>query len=370
MALYIGLMSGTSADGIDAALVDINDERTQLLAHHGHDFNHQMRERIHALCASGIEEIERAGTMDNELGELFAQAALKLLEDAGIAASEVAAIGSHGQTIRHRPPGSVAHPFTLQIADPNIIAARTGITTVADFRRRDMAMGGQGAPLVPAFHRAAFAAPNIDRAIVNIGGIANITWLSHNRPTLGFDTGPGNCLMDAWVGRHREQRYDTNGDWARTGRINTPLLEILLEHPYFALPLPKSTGREDFHLGWLDCQLEEVNDLTPEDVQATLMALSVESIARSIENHLRREIGCEVYICGGGALNTTLIESLVTRLTPHPIASTRALGIDPEWVEAATFAWLAQQTLAGLPGNLPSVTGARKAVVLGGIYPA
>lgn len=366
---YIGLISGTSADGIDAALLT-TEPSPRLIAHHSLPFDTDLSRRIHALCASGDDEIERAGAMDNELGELFARAVLELLDTAGVAAREVTAIGSHGQTIRHRPPGSVAHPFTLQIADPNIIAARTGITTVADFRRRDLALGGQGAPLVPAFHRAVFADPAIDRAIVNIGGIANITWLSHNQPLLGFDTGPGNGLMDAWIGRHREQRYDANGDWARTGRIDAPLLETLLKHPYLALPLPKSTGREDFHLEWLDSQLQGIAGLAPEDVQATLMALTVETIARDIENHLQRETGCEVYVCGGGALNSMLMESLASRLAPHPVASTRTLGIDPEWVEAATFAWLAQQTLAGLPGNVPSVTGARESVVLGGIYPA
>lgn len=369
MSLYIGLISGTSADGIDAALLDLADA-PRLLAHHSLPFEPDLRRRIHALCASGADEIERAGAMDNELGELFAGAALGLLEKAGIRSSEITAIGSHGQTIRHRPPGSVPRPFTLQIADPNIIAARTGITTVADFRRRDLALGGQGAPLVPAFHRAVFSDAGISRAIVNIGGIANITWLSAGQPLLGFDTGPGNGLMDAWIGRHRRLGYDARGDWARTGRVDGALLDTLLRHPYLALPVPKSTGREDFHMEWLDSQLVSFAHLPAEDVQATLMALTVETIARDIEDRLGVHRGCEVYICGGGALNDYLMESLAARLAPHPVASTAQLGIDPEWVEAATFAWLAQQTLAGLPGNIPSVTGARDSVVLGGVYPA
>ena len=369
MALYIGLISGTSADGIDAALVDLADT-PRLLAHHSLPFETDLRHRIHALCASGADEIERAGAMDCELGELFARAALALLEQAGVNASAITAIGSHGQTIRHRPPGTVPQPFTLQIADPNIIAARTGITTVADFRRRDLALGGQGAPLVPAFHRAVFSHAHTPRAIVNIGGIANITWLAAGQPLLGFDTGPGNGLMDAWIGRHRRLGYDARGDWARTGRVDEMLLQTLLRHPYLALPVPKSTGREDFHLEWLDSQLTDFTRLPPEDVQATLMALTVETIARDIERQSNGQKSCEVYICGGGALNDYLMESLAARLAPHPVASTTQLGIDPEWVEAATFAWLAQQTLAGLPGNVPSVTGARDSVVLGGIYPA
>jgi|SRR5690554_1147415 len=369
MALFIGLMSGTSADGIDAVLVDLA-ATPRLCATYSLPFTLELRQQIHALCTSGTDEIERAGALDHELGELFAQASLALLEQAQIKTTEIHAIGSHGQTIRHRPPGTVAHPFTLQIGDPNIIAARTGITTVADFRRRDLALGGQGAPLVPAFHRAVFSDTQTTRAIVNIGGIANITWLAPGKPLLGFDTGPGNNLMDGWIQRHQRLGYDTGGDWARTGKVHQALLQQLLTHPYLALPVPKSTGREDFHLQWLDNQLEAFSDLAVADVQATLAALTVETIAQQIERQLGAQTPCEIYVCGGGARNVFLLEQLHTRLAPHPVATTTPLGIDPDWVEAAAFAWLAQQTLNSLPGNVPSVTGARASAVLGGIYPA
>ncbi|WP_339900054.1 anhydro-N-acetylmuramic acid kinase [uncultured Gilvimarinus sp.] len=368
--LYIGLMSGTSADGIDAALLAIDTSQCRLLAHYSLAFNPRLRRDIHALCGgSGTDEIEHAGAMDSQLGELFAEAANTLLTQCQLAPHRISAIGSHGQTIRHRPPGGNPQPFSWQIGDPNIIAARTGITTVADFRRRDIAEGGQGAPLVPAFHTAVFAHPQRNRAIVNIGGISNISWLAAGEHTLGFDTGPGNNLMDGWILRHRGLAYDANGEWAASAAANPELLAQLLTHPYLKLPIPKSTGREDFHLNWLDAQLEPFKALEPAQVQATLAQFTAETIAQHITQCPKADAGGELYLCGGGAHNTLLQQSLASRLPQFRVNNTAALGIDPDWVEAAAFAWLAQRRLKGLPGNLPSATGARRAVPLGAVYP-
>ena len=373
--LYVGLISGTSLDGIDAALVDFGAAQPTLITAATYPFAPALHSELVALCQPGDNEIERMGRADRALGEALAAAVKALLDKAGIAATEVRAIGSHGQTIRHRPrlPGdSSSHPFTLQIGDPATIAHHTGITTIADFRRRDLAAGGQGAPLVPAFHRAMFSDSNRGgrrhRVIVNIGGIANITALPSENAILGFDTGPGNGLMDAWIRRHQGRSFDRDGGWAATGHSQQALLAALLADPYFALPAPKSTGREYFHLDWLDRQLTGHPGIAPADVQATLLELTAASIAQAIA--ALPFTANEVFICGGGAHNRRLMLRLEALLHPRLLAHTGELGIAPDWVEAAAFAWLARETLAGRPGNAPAVTGADRPCVLGAIHPA
>ena len=362
---YIGLMSGTSVDGIDAALVSfpINGQLT-LLATHQHPLPDALRDAIQALMQPGPNEIEREGELDVQLGRLFAEATKSLLAKSGVSAASIRAIGSHGQTIRHCPHAT--YPFTRQIGNPSVVAEDTGITTVADFRARDLAAGGQGAPLVPAFHRWLFRKSGVNRAIVNIGGIANITWLpaTGSSSVLGFDTGPGNTLLDQWVARHRGELYDREGAWAASGCVQEALLARLMADDFFTKVPPKSTGREHFNLGWLEQRLAD--RLAPEDVQATLAELTATSIAQGL-NSLPERID-EIYICGGGHHNRHLLARLRAQLPGIPLATTEALGLDPDWVEATAFAWLAHQTLAGHAGNLPSVTGARHPALLGGIY--
>jgi anhydro-N-acetylmuramic acid kinase len=369
-ALYIGLMSGTSMDAIDAALLRSSDASLTLLATHQHPIDDQTRQRIAAISHPGEDEIERLGVLDRDLGSLFSGAALALLDHSGTPSSEVRAIGSHGQTIRHRPPSGRADDapgFTLQIGDPNTIAEMTGITTVADFRRRDVAAGGEGAPLAPAFHAAAFAAPGINRAIVNIGGIANVSVLRGRQLETGFDTGPGNTLLDHWIERHRGLAYDRDGAWAAGGKVCPALLNDLLRHPYFEKSGPRSTGKEDFNLHWLESRPAMSASPSPQDVQATLLQLTVDTIVGAIRG-CPAEIA-DIYVCGGGAHNRELMGRLREAASPIPVAGTGALGLDPDWVEAAAFAWLAACTLDGLPGNAPAVTGASGSRILGGIYP-
>lgn len=372
MALYIGLMSGTSLDSLDAALVDIDEGGVALRHARNHPLPDALRLSLLELTQEGPGEIERLGVADRQLGEVLAQAALALLRETGTAAADIAAIGSHGQTIRHRPPDNrrpAAQAFTLQIGDPNTIAQRTGITTVADFRRRDMAVGGQGAPLAPAFHRHAFHDPDRDRAVINIGGMANISFLPAEGEMLGFDSGPGNVLMDAWSQRCRQQRYDEGGRWAAGGAVDGELLKTLRSLPYFARSAgPKSTGREDFHPDILPQLLHRHPDTVDADVQATLLELTATTIADGVRA-LPRPVD-EIYVCGGGAYNTALMHRLETLMHPARIATTAALGIAPEWVEAVAFAWLSCRRLEGLPGNMPAVTGASESVVLGAIYSA
>ena len=363
---YIGMMSGTSVDGIDAVLVSISsNHQCSLLTTHQHPFPPGIRDEIQALMQPGTNEIDREGELDIQLGKLFAEAAKGLLAKSGIEASEVRAIGSHGQTIRHRPHAKF--PFSRQIANPSVIAEETGITTVADFRARDLAAGGEGAPLVPAFHSWVFRKPAVNRVIVNIGGIANITWLPKDADShvIGFDTGPGNTLMDQWISQYQSAPYDSNGAWAKTGQIQIDLLNRLLKDEYFAKRPPKSTGREYFNLDWLRMKIS--GHATPVDIQSTLAELTAESIAQGIQ--LLPDSVDEIYVCGGGSHNQYLLSRLQEKLPALPIHTTKVLGIDPDWVEAAAFAWLAYQTLTGHTGNLPSVTGARQAVLLGGIYP-
>jgi len=362
--LYLGLISGTSADGIDAALVRFA-PRLEVVAARTFAYPDAFRQRVVA-CARSHAAVALAdyGRLDSEIGESFANAALALLREAATAPDAVTAIGSHGQTVCHGPAG--AHPFTLQVGDPNIIAERTGIVTVADFRRADVAAGGQGAPLLPALHAAVLANPAAPRAILNLGGIANLTLLVPRRPVLGFDTGPANCLLDAWSQRVRGTPRDEGGAWAQSGHADAGLLARLLDEPYFAQPPPKSTGREYFNLDWLDACVPP--DLAPEDVQATLLQLSARSIASALRDNAPRIR--EVYACGGGVHNAALMDALRAELPDSKVDTTAALGLDPDFVEAVGFAWLARARLENLPGNLASVTGARGPRVLGAIYAA
>jgi anhydro-N-acetylmuramic acid kinase len=364
---YIGLLSGTSMDAIDAAVVEL--EPLQLLATHTVPLPPPLRQQLFTLVEGGITSLENLGALDTRLGRLFAETAIELLTKAKIPASEIQAIGSHGQTVYHwiRDPD----PFTLQLGDPNIIAEMTGITTVADFRRRDLAAGGQGAPLAPAFHATFLSDPHHNRAVLNIGGIANISFLptASEKRIWGFDTGPGNALMDGWIRRYLNKPMDQDGLWAASGQINNTLLQSLLSDPYFSLSPPKSTGREYFNMTWLSHTLDEMETtIPPADVQATLCALTTASVKLAVQSFGPRTE--ELLVCGGGANNKTLMRSLQRQLAPCQVTTTAAYGIPTQWVEACTFAWLAKQTLEGHPGNLPEVTGARHPVILGAIYPA
>jgi len=309
--------------------------------------------------------LDEALALDHELGELFAQCSLNLLQLSATPACKIQALGCHGQTVRHRP--LAARHTTLQLGDPNIIAARTGITTVSDFRRADMAQGGQGAPLAPIFHKALFAQAGYPRIVVNIGGIANITWLKPDEPPFGFDCGPGNALLDAWIAYQRNLTYDAGGAWALQGQVQPPLLSSWLMDPYFSLPPPKSTGRDYFNLDWLMSRsFGSIERLPAEHIQATLCALTAQTIADAIHRHCNG--ARDVIICGGGAHNDALMQELQTRLRPLPVFSSAALGIDPDWIEAIGFAWLAKARLEERWGNIPEVTGARRPAVLGGVY--
>lgn len=370
--LYLGLISGTSADGIDAALVEFSETRPgaplSLRLRFARTYALPEALRAEVLRVSQAEaclDLDAFGELDTRVGQAFAEAAHGCLRDAGVAATAVRAIGSHGQTLRHRPRGPA--PFTLQIGDGNVITEQTGITTVADFRRRDVAAGGQGAPLMPAFHAAVLRSDDEVRAVLNLGGIGNLTLLSGVAPVRGFDTGPANGLMDAWHAWHCGGPYDPDGAFARSGECDADLLESLLAEPWLALPAPKSTGRDHFNLDWLEARLAG-RTRRPEDVQATLCAFS----ARSIADALRREQADtrRLLVCGGGVHNGTLMSALQAELPTLPVQSTASVGLDPDMVEAMGFAWLARETLAGRPGNLPEVTGARGARVLGTVFPA
>ena len=359
---FIGLMSGTSADGIDAVLITTEGKQSELLGSHHRPMPAPLRDEILAFRQSGPDELHRLATLDVKLAKEYASAVSALLDTAQLEAAAVTAIGCHGQTIRHHPEGDT--PYTLQIGDPNRLAELTGITVVSDFRRRDMAAGGQGAPLVPAFHRARLVSAGVATAVVNIGGIANISLITADGDVAGWDTGPGNTLMDAWIAQNQGKPFDRNGEWAASGTIIVPLLTALLQDPYFAMRPPKSTGPEYFHLDWLAANLS--GDETSADVQCTLAALTVESLALA----LAQQPLDVVRVCGGGARNTWLMQRLTDRLRETAVTTTEAIGVDPEWVEAWAFAWLAAQTLAGQPGNVPAVTGATGSRVLGGIFPA
>lgn len=361
---YVGLMSGTSLDGIDAVLAEIGPTgQPRLLRSHYLPYVDSLRAQLLALHTPQPDEIHLAAVAANQLARLYADAVKGLLD--GIAPGTVRAIGCHGQTLRHRP----ADGYTLQIGNAALLAELTGITVVADFRSRDIAAGGQGAPLVPAFHARALRHPDAHRVIANIGGIANITDLPANGPVRGWDTGPGNMLLDAWIKRHRGAHYDRDGDWAAGGHVDTALLDLLSQHAYLKQPLPKSAGREQFNLDRLDATLARIGHaIDPADVQATLL----EFTAASLANAVKRECGGaqELYVCGGGAHNGALMGRIGALLPAVKVGATTTLGIDPDWVEALAFAWLARQTLHHEPGNLPGVTGARGERILGAIYPA
>jgi len=362
---FIGLMSGTSMDAVDAVLVDFNQSSPKLIATYSQTLPQDLKQELLALCTPGNNEINRMGELDVKMGKLFAATTNHLINAAGISAKEITAIGSHGQTIRHHPNNQ--YPFTLQIGDPNVIASETGITTVADFRRRDIAAGGQGAPLAPGFHNAIFRNNKQDRVILNLGGIANITFLAKDldAPVIGFDTGPANTLLDAWINLHLNKAFDQDGAWAASGEVNQGLLNALLTDPYFALPFPKSTGREYFNLDWLTKYLTSFQ-LSSADVQATLCELTASSIIDAINKTTKTNT--QILICGGGIKNSFLIERIKSNSKQHSIHSTAEFDVPPEWIEAMAFAWQAKQTIENKPGNLPSVTGAKETVVLGGIY--
>lgn len=353
-------------DAIDVALVDFKQDKPQLLATANYPIPAEFRHQCLSITQSGQCTLDELGTLDATAGILFAEAVVALLRQTSVSSQQIRAIGSHGQNLRHCPHFNP--PFTLQIGDPNIIAERTGIPTVADFRRRDIAAGGQGAPLAPGFHASVFKSQTENRVIVNIGGISNITFLpaSANIPITGFDTGPGNCLMDAWIAQHLNHTFDKNGRFAASGQVYPMLLHTCMRDPYFTKAPPKSTGREYFNDKWLEKNIAIVNaSISPRDVQATLVALTAYSIGDAILRHA--PTNSTIFVCGGGARNTYLIETLVNYLH-RPIASTESLGVPPSWVEAMLFAWLAKQTLEGKAGNCPSVTGARNSTILGGIF--
>ncbi|MDR7068345.1 anhydro-N-acetylmuramic acid kinase [Pseudoxanthomonas japonensis] len=368
--LYLGLMSGTSADGIDAALVRFEGEgrtlRCELVQGRTFEWNAALRAQLVALGqGADTVSLDALGALDGRIALAFAEAALALLQEAGVPRDRVRAIGSHGQTVRHRPQAEP--PFTWQLGDGNVIAERSGIPTVADFRRRDVAAGGQGAPLMPAFHAALLGSPTEDRAALNLGGIANFTLLPTKGDVRGFDTGPANALMDAWCERHSGQPYDAGGAFAASGSVDAPLLARLLAEPWFALPPPKSTGREQFHLDWLQARLGDAV-VAPADLQATLLELTARTVADALQ--MTQPDTRRVLVCGGGVRNPVLMARLAAYLPQAVVESTAAHGLDPDYVEAMGFAWLARETLAGRPGNLPAVTGAAGPRILGVVYPA
>lgn len=406
--LYIGMMSGTSLDGMDAVLCQFNDnvnnddinsdddtqQPMRLLATCSQNFPPRLREVLLALCQpNGVQELTPTadepnseldwfGWASKEYAEFASDVVNTLLQQSNTDSESVLAIGCHGQTVRHRPQMG----FTLQLVDANIIAERTGISVVSDFRRRDMAVGGQGAPLVPAFHQALFATPDCTRILLNLGGIANITVLpaltsdpsnqqqedyQQADSVVGYDTGPANLLLDAWTALHTDNDYDAGGAWAQSGQVIEPLLNQLIEHPFFARSYPKSTGREEFNLEWLQDELQKFDQASAHiryssaDVQATLTELTAMSASMQINMFIQAHENSSVYVCGGGALNDYLMMRLQAHLPHCAVETTASLGLDPAWVESVAFAWLARQTLIGETGNLPAVTGANKGVVLG-----
>jgi len=350
-------------DGIDAALVRFGENDMSVVATTSHDYPAELRKKLFAASRNPDScTLDELGELDTWIGESFCAATLALLQQGKVAASSVRAIGSHGQTVRHRP--DAAHRFTLQIGDAAIIAAGTGIDTVADFRSADMALGGEGAPLAPAFHNWLFRADATTRVVLNIGGIANITILpSGDKPVTGFDTGPGNTLLDAWTEKHQGDAFDNEGSWAAGGTVNKALLQSLLSDRWFAKAAPKSTGFEFFNLDWLATNLP--SDLAAIDVQATLLELTAVSIANSVP-----PTAAEVFVCGGGAHNTYLLQRLSAHLPDKSVTTTSTVGLDPDWVEAVAFAWLAMRRINAKPGNIPSVTGASRPAVLGALYNA
>jgi anhydro-N-acetylmuramic acid kinase len=361
--LYIGLMSGTSMDGVDAVLARFPGEQIEVLGHHHLPFDKALRAELFALNKpEGADELHRAALAANGVARVYAEVSLQLLERANVQASAVAALGAHGQTVRHRPGEFDGTGYTLQLLNPSLLAEASGMPVVADLRSRDVAAGGQGAPLVPAFHQAVFGQAGREIAVLNIGGISNVSLLRADGGASGFDCGPGNCLMDLWVHEHLRQPYDAGGAWAATGTLLQPLLERLLAEPWFALPPPRSTGRDLFNCAWLARYLDGTEK--PEDVQATLLELTARAVIDSLPTQ-----PAELLVCGGGALNDTLMARLQALLPGTTVMATDARGLPAMEVEAAAFAWLAMRFMRRLPGNLPSATGAAGPRVLGGFYP-
>lgn len=364
--IYIGLMSGTSLDGFDAVAVAFTPTDIKVLETCNLDMPEELGRNILQLCYPGFDEINLLAEIESEIAHTCARAVKELLSKASLNPEQVRAIGCHGQTVRHLPEKG----FTLQAGDPSLLAELTGISVVADFRRRDMAAGGEGAPLVPAFHYYVFNRVPGNNLVVNIGGISNITVLpdAKDQPVTGFDTGPGNLLMDYWCLKHTGQSYDDGGQWAASARADSKLLKTLLSDPFFSKAPPKSTGRELFSPQWLDFMLEEFGHLSPPEVQATLCKLTATCIARAIQEHASDTD--RVFCCGGGANNQTLMKMLAAELPDISVTTTAEAGVDPQWMEAIAFAWLARQAIHRQPGNLPAVTGAKGPRILGGIYPA
>lgn len=365
--LYIGLMSGTSADGIDGVLVDFHNDHPEILAACTVDFGAGVKESIESVVAQYPDvDNSRIGALDEALARDFARAVQELASKAP-RGNRIVAVGSHGQTIYHGPGDSP--PVTVQLGSPSRVAALSGITTVGDFRANDLRAGGQGAPLAPGFHNALFRRPGTTRIIINIGGIANLTHLpaDPDAPVLGFDSGPGNTLMDQWCRLHRRGAYDDGGHWAASGRADAEFVEALLTDPYFTLTPPKSTGREYFNLDWMKRRFPAWRDLAPEDIQASLLSVTASSIASAVARLTAGDGGGELYVCGGGAKNVTLMDRIAL-MSEARVETTAALGVPPGRVEACAFAWLAHRRMQDLPGNIPSVTGARSEVLLGEIH--
>ena len=367
--IYLGLISGTSRDGVEAVLAwPEGPLGWEVIAHRRHPYPAAIAERLAEIIVAEQGRLQDLGQLDASVGEVFADAALGLLDQAGLTPDAVRAIGSHGQTLYHGPLASPA--FTWQIGDPFRIAERTGIDTVALFRQRDMAAGGEGAPLACALHAACFAAPEVSRAVVNIGGISNITWLKPGQPVSGYDCGPGNTLMDAWIRELTGRPFDANGEWATQGTVRYGLLDTLRADPFLALEPPKTTGPEYFSLGWLEDRLATIGEIGRDvDVQATLTEFTAGIIADAVLRERRAGEPCEVLVCGGGVRNLELMRRLRERLGDIPVAETGSLGLPAEQVEAAAFAWLARQTLANRAGNMPDVTGAAGPRILGCVIP-
>lgn len=359
--LYIGLMSGTSLDGVDAVLADFGTPPPKLRAAYYLPYPRELSERLLSLHKAEFDELHQSALIGNEITHLFHRAVETLLDQSGVDVESVCAVGCHGQTIRHNPKDG----YTVQLGNPSLLAELCNIRVVADFRSRDVAAGGQGAPLVPAFHEAAFRLPSAHRVILNVGGIANVTNLRPGTPTEGFDTGPGNMLLDAWVKKQTGKAFDEGGDWASGGHPIPSLLESLLDHPFFSTAPPKSCGREQFNIEWIEDFL--LGSKPAQDVQATLLELSAKSIVNAIDRWCGNPD--ELVICGGGARNAFLVHRLTELLPQTSVMTSCALGIGSDWVEAMAFAWLARQALLGLPGNMPSVTGAKGERILGAVYP-
>ncbi len=366
--LYLGLMSGTSLDGVDAVLVDFFDPSHPTVCGHRHaPFAAPLRDALAALCRSGANEVERAYLLSSELSRCYARLVMVLLHGLGVPSERVEAMGCHGQTVRHRP----GEGYSVQLVNGALLAELSGIAVVTDFRARDLAAGGQGAPLVPAFHEALLRHPTQPRLVLNLGGIANLTCLLPGEVTTGYDIGPANTLMDAWIRRHLGLDYDRDGEWAASGVCQEDILSRCLEHPFFLKPPPKSTGWEDFNLSWLASITPDLEARPPQDIQCTLLELT----ARSVTHAVRQEVAgradvVEMLVCGGGALNGALMRRMSMLLPNVRVTTTESVGLPVQQVEACAFAWLAWAHTKRVPGNLPAVTGARHAAVLGACYPA